>query len=256
MRISGEKFMAGHSHSANVAIRKGAQDKKRAKLFTKLSKEIIVAARMGGDDMDSNPRLRLAVRQAKQNSVPKDTIARAIARGCGNLEGDVYEETTMEGYGPGGVAVLAEVLTDNRNRAAGDIRHAFSKGGGKQGVDGCVSYLFQRRGILMVDSLDEDAVMMAVLEAGVEDLTMEDDGIELVTATEDFEAVGKALEDNEFTTLSADILLIPDNRVEISGEDAKKLLRLLDLLDDCDDVQKVHHNAEFDSAELEALLEE
>jgi YebC/PmpR family DNA-binding regulatory protein len=248
--------MAGHSHSANVAIRKGAQDKKRGKLFTKLSKEIIVAAKMGGADMDSNPRLRLAVRLAKQNSVPKDTIARAISRGSGNLEGDVYEEITMEGYGAGGVAVLAEVLTDNRNRAASDIRHAFAKGGGKQGVDGCVSYLFKRRGILMVDSSDEDGVMMAVIDAGVEDLTVEEDGIEIVTAPEDFEAVSNALEDNELATTSSDILLIPDNRVAISGEDAKKLLRLLDLLDDCDDVQKVHHNAEFDTAELEELLNE
>jgi YebC/PmpR family DNA-binding regulatory protein len=248
--------MAGHSHSANVAIRKGAQDKKRGKLFTKLSKEIIVAAKMGGADMDSNPRLRLAVRLAKQNSVPKDTIARAISRGSGNLEGDVYEEITMEGYGAGGVAVLAEVLTDNRNRAASDIRHAFAKGGGKQGVDGCVSYLFKRRGILMVDSSDEDGVMMAVIDAGVEDLTVEEDGIEIVTAPEDFEAVSNALEDKELATTSSDILLIPDNRVAISGEDAKKLLRLLDLLDDCDDVQKVHHNAEFDTAELEELLNE
>ena len=162
----------------------------------------------------------------------------------------------MEGYGAGGVAVLAEVLTDNRNRAASDIRHAFAKGGGKQGVDGCVSYLFKRRGILMVDSSDEDGVMMAVIDAGVEDLTVEEDGIEIVTAPEDFEAVSNALEDKELATTSSDILLIPDNRVAISGEDAKKLLRLLDLLDDCDDVQKVHHNAEFDTAELEELLNE
>jgi len=245
--------MAGHSHAANVAIRKGAQDKRRGKLFSKLSKEIIVAAKIGGGDTDSNPRLRLAIQRAKQNSVPKDTIKRAIDRGTGNVEGLVFEELLMEGYGPGGVAILAEVLTDNRNRAAGDIRFAFQKGNGNLGTQGCVGYLFQRKGVIFVNSLDEEAVMMAALDAGAEDFTAEPEGIEIITGPDEFEAVVNALEEAELEVTNSDVLLIPDNRVAVQGKEAKALIRLIDLLDDCDDIQKIHHNAEFDQEELASM---
>jgi len=245
--------MAGHSHAANVAIRKGAQDKKRGKLFSKLAKEIIVSAKMGGGDLDSNPRLRLAIQKAKSQSMPKDTIQRALDRGTGNIEGLTYEELSMEGYGPSGVAVMAEVLTDNRNRAASEIRHAYQKGNGNLGAQGCVSYLFNKRGVVFVNSTDEDGVVMVALEAGAEDYTMEDNGIEILCSPEEFEGVVTALEESPFEVASADLLLIPDTRVSVRGKDAAAVLRLIDLLDDCDDVQKVHHNAEFDETELENL---
>ena len=245
--------MAGHSHAANVAIRKGAQDKKRGKLFSKLAKEIIVAAKMGGGDTDSNPRLRLAIQKAKAQSMPKDTIQRALDRGTGNVEGLVYEELTMEGYGPSGVAVMAEVLTDNRNRAAGDIRHAYTKGNGNLGSQGCVSYLFNKRGVILVDSQDEDAVMEIALEAGAEDYTVEESGIEILSTPDDFEGIVAALEGADFTLTASDILLVPETRVKVTGKEAQSVLRLLDLLDDCDDVQRVHHNAEFDMEELDSM---
>ncbi len=245
--------MAGHSHAANVAIRKGAQDKKRGKLFSKLAKEIIVAAKMGGGDTDSNPRLRLAIQKAKAQSMPKDTIQRALDRGTGNVEGLIYEELTMEGYGPSGVAVMAEVLTDNRNRAAGDIRHAYTKGNGNLGAQGCVSYLFNKRGVILVDSQDEDAVMEIALEAGAEDYTVEESGIEILSTPEDFEGIVAALEGADFTLTASDILLVPETRVKVTGKEAQSVLRLLDLLDDCDDVQRVHHNAEFDMEELDSM---
>lgn len=245
--------MAGHSHAANVAIRKGAQDKKRGKLFSKLAKEIIVAAKMGGGDTDSNPRLRLAIQKAKAQSMPKDTIQRALDRGTGNVEGLVYEELTMEGYGPAGVAVMAEVLTDNRNRAAGEIRHAYTKGNGNLGAQGCVNYLFNKRGVILVESQDEDSVMEIALDAGAEDYTVDESGIEILSAPEDFESIVAALEAAEFTLASSDILLVPETRVKVTGKEAQGVLRLLDLLDDCDDVQRVHHNAEFDMEELDSL---
>ena len=248
--------MAGHSHSANIAIRKGAQDKKRGKLFSKLAKEIIVAAKMGGGDVSANARLRIAIQRAKQSSVPKDTIKRAIDRGTGNVEGLVYEELVMEGYGPGGVAVLAEVLTDNRNRAAGEIRFAFTKGNGNLGSQGCVGYLFQRQGVILVNSTDEEQVMTVVLDAGAEDVSVEDEGIEIITSVDDFEIVTQALEAAEIEIITSDVLLVPDNRVKVEGKDANGLFRLLDLLDDCDDVQKVHHNGEFDTEELLELQSE
>jgi YebC/PmpR family DNA-binding regulatory protein len=245
--------MAGHSHAANVAMRKGAQDKKRGKLFSKLAKEIIVSAKIGGGDTDSNPRLRLAIQKAKAQSMPKDTIKRALDRGLGNSEGLIYEELSMEGYGPAGVAVMAEVLTDNRNRAASEIRHAYTRGNGNLGAQGCVGYLFQKMGVVLLDSTDEDAIMNAAIEAGADDYSVEDDGTEVLCSPEAFEGVVKALEDAGFEIKEADVLRIPDTRVKVTGKDAKSVLRLLDLLDDCDDVQKVHHNAEFDEAELETL---
>ncbi|MFT5430020.1 MAG: YebC/PmpR family DNA-binding regulatory protein [Myxococcota bacterium] len=243
--------MAGHSHAANVAIRKGAQDKKRAQLFSKLAKEIIVAARLGGADPDSNARLRLALRKARAQSLPKDTIMRAIKRGCGDLEGDAYEEISMEGYGPGGTAILCEVMTDNRNRAAGDIRHAFAKGGGNLGTSGCVAYMFNRRGLVLARGDDGDTVMMAALECGAEDVNdLEDGTFEILTEPSDTETVSAGLANAGIEVVSDEVLFLPDTRVAVAGGDAAQLLTLLDLLDDCDDIQKVHHNADINAAAI------
>ncbi len=246
--------MAGHSHAANVAIRKGAQDKKRAKLFTKLAKQIIVAARLGGADEDSNPRLRLAVRKARQQSMPKDRIERAIKKGVGELEGEAYEEFFMEGYGPGGVAIYCEILTDNRNRAAADIRLAFSRNGGNLGTSGCVGYMFARKGIIVATGDDEETVMMASLEAGADDVEALDEGsFEVVMEPNDVEAVAEALREAGSEIVSDNVLWVPDTRAKVAGGDAKRLLQLFDKLDDCDDVQHVHHNADIDAGAIEAF---
>ncbi len=242
--------MAGHSHSANIAVRKGAQDKARSKLFTKLTKEIMVAARLKGGDPASNPRLRLAIEKARGKSMPKDNIQRAVDRATGNIEGANYESLSMEGYGPGGVAVMCEVLTDNRNRAASEVRHAFAKGGGNLGTTGCVGYLFQRLGVVLVTGCDEDTVMEAALEAGAEDVTTEDDGFEVITSPEEFDAVHEALRDSGLTIGSAEVMWIPGNRVAVAGGDAQRLLRMLERLDNCEDVQHIHHNAEFSQSDL------
>jgi len=246
--------MAGHSHSANIAVRKGAQDKARGKLFTKLSKEIMVAVKLGGDDPDSNARLRLALAKARAHSVPKDTIKRAIDRATGNIEGLVYEDLVFEGYGPGGTAIMVECLTENRNRTAGEVRHAFSKGGGNLGSTGCVAYLFQKKGIIFVSAGDEDEVMMLALDHGAEDVTTEDGGFEIVTAPDDFEACNDGLVDGGLEISSASVMQVPEIRTEVSGPDAEKLLKLLELLDDCDDVQQIHHNGEIPADQLTALM--
>ena len=247
--------MAGHSHAANVAIRKGAQDKKRAKLFSKLSKEIIVAARLGGGDPDSNARLRLALKKARSQSLPKDTITRAIKKGTGDLDGESYDELMMEGYGPGGTAILCEVMTDNRNRAAGDIRFAFSKGGGNLGTSGCVAYMFNRKGVITAKG-DEEEVMLMALDAGAEDVADNDDGTwEVLTEPGDCESVVAALDEGGVEVVKDEVLIIPDNRVKVEGKEAQQLLRMLDLLDDCDDVQSVTHNADIAKADIEAYAD-
>ncbi len=245
--------MAGHSHSANIAVRKGAQDKARGKLFTKLSKEIMVAVKLGGEDPDSNSRLRLALAKARSNSVPKDTIKRAIDRASGNIEGLVYEDLVFEGYGPGGTAIMVECLTENRNRTAGEVRHAFSKGGGNMGSTGCVGYLFQKKGIIFVEGGDEDEVMMLALDHGAEDVTAEEGGFEIVTAPDDFVACSDGLTDEGLEIASASVMQVPDTRTSVSGEAAGKLLKLLELLDDCEDVQAIHHNGDIPPEELAAL---
>ncbi len=245
--------MAGHSHSANIAIRKGAQDKKRAKLFSKLAKEIIIATKLGDPDPDTNPRLRLALRKAKSQSLPKATIERAIKKGSGELAGDDYQELIMEGYGPGGTAVYVEVMTDNRNRAASEIRHAFAKGGGNLGTSGCVGYMFERKGVISVVG-EEEEVMMTALDAGAEDVSDNGDGtIDVLTESNDCESIAKALTDAGFELKADEVMFVPDNRVAVSGKSAGQLLRMLDMLDDCDDVQKLTHNADFDQASLEAF---
>ena len=239
--------MAGHSKWANIKRRKGAQDAVRGKLFTKLIKEIMVAAKIGGGDPDANPRLRLAIDKAKGKSMPKNTIERAIAKGSGELKGDDYESLTYEGYGPGGVAVLVECLTDNRNRTASDVRSSFSKGGGNLGASGSVSYMFATKGIFTLPKSagDEDDIMMVALEAGAEDV-MDDDEVWTVTSEfADYDACKKALSELAGEALTAEISKIPDNTVSVDLEDAQKLMRLLERLEDCDDVQETHTNADF-----------
>jgi len=247
--------MAGHSKWANIKHRKGAVDAKRGKIFTKLIKEITVAARMGGGDINANPRLRSAVLAAKAENMPKDNMERAIKKGTGELEGVNYEELSYEGYGPGGAAVLLESLTDNKNRAVAEIRHIFNKYGGNLGENGCVAWMFEKKGYLVVEqsAIDEEALMETALEAGAEDVREDGDNFEVVTAPEDYEAVKEAIDAAEIATLSAEVTMLPQNMSELAGKDAEKMIKLMDALDDCDDVQKVYTNADIPDDVMEAL---
>jgi YebC/PmpR family DNA-binding regulatory protein len=239
--------MAGHSKWANIRFRKGAQDAKRGKIFTKLIREITIAARMGGGDPAANPRLRTAIDKALGQNMPKDNIERAIKRGTGELEGVNYEEVRYEGYGPSGVAVLVECTTDNKNRTVSEVRHAFTKHGGNLGTDGSVAYLFNKVGVLSYPSgSDEDAIMEAALEAGAEDVVTDDDGaIEVQTAPEDFAAVRDAMVAAGFEPDLAEITQRASTDVSLTTDDAEKMLKLLDVLEDLDDVQNVFSNADF-----------
>lgn len=247
--------MAGHSKWANIKRRKGAQDAARGKLFTKLIREITVAARMGGGDINSNARLRVAVDKAKANSMPRDNIARAIAKGSGDLDTDSYEEIQFEGYGAGGVAVMVQILSDNRNRVAAEVRHAFAKNGGNLGTTGCVGYMFQRRGLICVpaEGVDEDDIMMAALEGGADDITLEGDQFEVVCEPNDFEPCRDALQEAGFALSSAEVTYIPDNEVSVAGKQLEQVMRLVDTLEDNDDVQNVYTNADFSDEEVERL---
>jgi YebC/PmpR family DNA-binding regulatory protein len=238
--------MAGHSKWANIQHRKGAQDKKRGKLFTKLIRHVTVAAR-GGDDLDSNAALRLAVDKAKAQSLPKDKIAAAIKRGSGNIDGDDFEEITYEGYGPGGAAVMVECMTDNRNRTVADVRHAFSKFGGNLGADGSVAYMFNKVGLFAFPpGTDEDMVMEVAIEAGAEDVVMEDDNsIEVLTAPTEFEAVQKALNDAGLVADLGEITMRSSVSTELDEGGASSMIKLLEVLEDLDDVQDVFSNAEI-----------
>jgi len=242
--------MAGHSHSANIAVRKNAQDKVRAKLFTKLMKEIYVAIKLGGPEPENNAKLRAAIARAKAQSVPKDKIQKALNK---NNDDTVYEDVTMEGYGPGGVAVLARCLTDNRNRTAADVRHAFSKHGGNLGTSGCVGYLFQRRGVIEITGGDEDEVMMTSLDAGAEDIVARDGGFDVFTTPDDFDDCLKALQEGEIAVGNAEVTMMPDTQAALSGSLAQQFLRMLELLNDCDDVQQVYHNAVLSASDIEAF---
>lgn len=239
--------MAGHSKWANIQHRKGRQDAKRGKIFTKLIKEITVAARMGGGDPNFNPRLRLAVDNAKGENMPGENIERAIKRGTGELEGVSYEEARYEGYGIGGAAVMVDCLTDNKTRTVADVRHAFSKHGGNMGTDGCVAFQFTHCGQLMfAPGVDEDALMEAALEAGAEDVvTNEDCSIEVITAPNDYSTVKEALEKAGFTAEFGEVTMKPQNETELSGDDAAKMQKLLDALENLDDVQQVYTSAVF-----------
>jgi len=239
--------MAGHSKWANIQHRKGAQDKKRGKLFTKLIREINIAAKMGGSDLDSNPRLRLAVDKAKGQSMPKDNIERAIKRGAGETDGADYMEIRYEGYGPGGSAVMVDCLTDNKNRTVAEVRHAFTKFGGNLGADGSVNYLFNQVGQLMFpEGSDEDAVMEAAIEAGAEDVIAdEDDSIEVLSSPGDFEQVRDAMKAAGFKAESAQVTMRASTSAELGVKEAASMIKLLDMLEDLDDVQEVYSNADI-----------
>ncbi len=246
--------MAGHSKWANIQHRKKAQDARRGKLFTRLIREITVAAKTGGSDADANPSLRAAIDKAKSQSVPKDAIERAVKRGAGELEGSDYEEIRYEGYGPGGVAFIVDCLSDNRNRTVADVRHAFSKGGGNLGQSGSVAYLFDSAGVLLYPpGTDEDAVMEAALEAGADDVIAADDGsIEVLTAPDEYAAVKQAMTEAGFEPAESDLTLRASTSTELGLEDAQKVLRLVDLLESSDDVQEVYTNADIPDEAYEA----
>lgn len=239
--------MSGHSKWHNIQAKKGKVDAKRGKIFTKIGKEIAIAAKSGGANPDANPRLRDVIAKAKANNMPKDSIERAIKKASGELASVNYEEIIYEGYGPSGVAVIVEVLTDNKNRSAGNVRSAFTKGGGNMGTSGCVGFMFQKKGELVIEKadLDEDEVMMMALDAGAEDFAAEDEVFVVTTAPDDFGTVREALEANNLEFLEAAVKMIPDTYTAINEDDAKKFQKMIDLLDDDDDVQEMYHNAEF-----------
>ena len=237
--------MAGHSNWANIHHRKCRQDEKRGKVWTRVIREIMVAARAGGGDLTTNPRLRLAVEKAKAANMPADTIKRNIDKATGNLEGVSYEEIRYEGYGIGGAAIIVDTMTDNRVRTVADVRHAFSKYGGNMGTEGSVAFQFKHCGqMIFAPGTDEDKLMELALEAGAEDVITGDDGaIEVLTAPADFEAVKNALEAAGLTPEVAEVTMRAENTIELTGDDAAKMQKLLDMIEDLDDVQEVYHNA-------------
>lgn len=245
--------MSGHSKWANIKRKKGKNDAIRGKITTKISREITIAVRMGGSDPTGNMRLKLALQKAKENNIPKDNIKRAIQKGAGATEGQNYEEITYEGYGPAGVAVTVNVLTDNRNRAAAAVRHEFSKHGGNLGETGCVSWMFKNQGIFIVskENATEDQLMEVALDAGADDVKTGDEEFEIITSPEAFDDVEKALADSGIETEHAQITMVPDNTIALGSEDAKKLENLIDALDEIDDVQDVYHNGELPDDEEE-----
>jgi len=248
--------MAGHSKWANIKHKKAANDKKRAKVWTKIIREITVAAREGKtSDPNAHPRLRLAVDKALGANMPKDTIERACKRGAGETDGANYEEIRYEGYGPGGIAVLADCMTDNRNRTVSEVRHAFTKAGGNLGTDGSVSYLFNKIGsIIFPAGVDEDAIMELALEAGAEDIVTEDDGsVEVITSPESFTEINDMLKNSGHKPISSEITMRAELLTTVDADTAEKLLRLIDVLEDLDDVQEVHFNADIPDEVLEAM---
>lgn len=229
----------------NIKDRKAKQDSKRAKIYTKLARLISVAAREGGPDPDYNAALKNAIDKAKAQNMPNDNIERAIKKGAGELGGEQYENIIYEGYGPSGVAVIVEALTDNRNRTAGEVRHAFDKNGGNLGTTGCVSFMFDKKGQIIIekaDSIDEEELMMLAIEAGAEDFRSEEEAFEVVTTPEDFAAVKEALLNAGYSFINADIVYIPQTQTALQGDDIKKMKKLIDMLEDNDDVQEVYHN--------------
>ena len=247
--------MAGHSKWANIKHRKAAQDAKRGKLFTKLIRELTVSAREGGSDPDSNPRLRAAIDKALSNNMTRDTVDRAVKRGAGELDGQALETVVYEGYGPGGTAVMVECMTDNRNRTVTGVRNAFNKSGGNLGTDGSVAYLFTKQGVISYEEgVDEDAIMEAALEAGAEDVVSNDDGsVDVYTAPADFGAVKDALDAIGVEAVNAEVTMLPSTKADLDEDTAAKFLRLIDTLEDHDDVQEVYHNAEIADDVMERL---
>jgi YebC/PmpR family DNA-binding regulatory protein len=237
--------MAGHSKWANIKHRKARQDASRGKIWTKVIREITVASK-GGPDTDDNPRLRLALDKANASNMPKDTIKRAIQKGSGTGEMGIIEELTFEGYGPNGVAILVETMTDNRNRTVADVRHAFSKFGGNMGTDGSVAYLFNKLGIIQVaSSYEEDSIMEIALDAGADDFIVADEFFEIITSTVNLSSVVEALHSQEIATLDAEITMRAETLVHLDQETSEKVLKIMNFMDDLDDVQEVHTNAEF-----------
>ncbi len=247
--------MAGHSKWANIKHRKGRQDAKRGKIFSRLIRELTVASRLGGPVAEDNPRLRTALDKALSANMPKDTIERAIQRGSGSAEGDDLEETTFEGYGPGGVAIIVESMTDNNNRTVAEVRHAFSKAGGNLGTDGSVSYLFVKKGLIQLsNNTSLEKVLEVAIEAGAEDIEENSDqSITISTLPEDFDPVKKALIDKEIETLESEISLVPETSISTDLETSIKIYKLLEALEDLDDTQNVHSNADFPEEVVEHL---
>jgi YebC/PmpR family DNA-binding regulatory protein len=239
--------MSGHNKWASIKHKKGANDARRGKVFTKLIKEITVAARMGGGDQNGNPRLRAAVLAAKAVNMPKENIERGIKKGTGELEGVSYEESIYEGYGPGGAAVLVESLSDNKNRSVAEIRHVFTKNGGNLGASGCVAWMFKKKGYIALDRklLDEETLMEKALEAGAEDVREDETTFEVISAPEDFEAVKAAIDELKVAYIAAEVTMLPQNTTSLAGKEAEQMVRLMDMLEDCDDVQKVYTNADI-----------
>lgn len=247
--------MAGHSKWANIKHRKAAQDAKRGKIFTKIIRELVVAAREGGGDPNDNPRLRAAMDKALGANMKKDTIEKAIVRGTGNADGDNYEELNYEGYGPGGVAVLVECMTDNKNRTVGEVRHAFTKHGGNLGTSGSVAYLFEKRGqFVFGDNYNEDELMEAALEAGAEDFITHDDGsFEVLTTPEDYLDVKEALKEAGFDAENAEVTMLPSTQAELEVSEGAKVIRLIDRLEELDDTQNVYTNADIPAESYEQV---
>jgi YebC/PmpR family DNA-binding regulatory protein len=239
--------MSGHSKWSSIRHKKAATDAKRGKIFTKLIKEITVAARMGGGDPDANPRLRTAIAAAKNENMPKDNIERAIKKGTGDLEGVSYDESVYEGYGPGGAAIMVESLTDNKNRAVADIRHIFNKHGGNLGSGGCVAWMFETKGYFNFakDAVEEEKLMETAIDAGAEDVREDETSFEVITAPEDFEAVKKAIDAASLPCIAAEITKLPQSTTYLNGAEAEKMIRLMEALEDCEDVQKVYTNADI-----------
>lgn len=245
--------MSGHSKWHNIRLRKGKQDAERGKLFTRVAREVIVAAKEGGGNPDANLRLKMAIQKAREVHMPADNIKRAIMRGTGELDGSNYEEVTYEGYGPAGVAILVECMTDNKNRTVSEIRHAFTKSGGSLGEMGCVGWMFTPQGIITVplSSGDEDTVMTAALEAGAEDFAVSDDGYEITTDQGSLNSVTEALAAAGITVENSEPTMTPSSTVAVEGKEAQQVLKLLDMLDELDDVQAVHSNADIPDDEFE-----
>ncbi len=250
-------MMAGHSKWKNIQRRKNAQDAKRGKVFMKLAKEIFVAAKQGGGDPETNPSLRLAIDKAKSSNMPNDNIDRAIKKATGDLDGVQYENVTYEGYGPGGAAIMVQLLTDNKNRAAADVRHAFSKNKGNMGENGCVSFLFNRKGLFILDrsenELDGEELMLQVIEAGAEEMETTEEAYEIYTDPQDFRYVKQQLEAKGLTFSSAEITMIPETYTPLEDNDGIDMVKLIDQLEDNDDVQEVYHNAEINDEVYEQL---
>ena len=244
--------MSGHSKWHSIKYKKAAQDAKRGKMFTKIIREMVVAARIGGGEPDTNPRLRKAIADAKGVNMPSDNIKRAIMKGTGQLEGTTYEEFSYEGYGVGGVAIFVETLTDNKNRTVSEVRYIFSKNGGNMGESGCVAWMFNRKGYIVVEKAkaSEDELLDLILEAGAEDLREDGSNYEIFTAPDDFEAVVNALQENNIKIAASNLGYIPQNYVKLEGKQAQQLLRLMEELEDHDDVQSVWANFDIDEEEI------